>query len=104
MTLYDTLVARRTLERLQSAEAASTRVLATLRGQGIDIRVFGSLARGTFKSHSDVDFLVKGALSGRVRAVVEATLARAMGAAELPYDVIYLDDLTAEQAAVFDCA
>ena len=64
-------------------------------------RVFGSLARGDFRDHSDIDFLVSGPVDQHVRVAVETTVARELGGTELPYDIIYLDDLTPEQAVIF---
>ena len=75
--------------------------MPTLRARAIEIRVFGSLARGDFRDHSDVDFLVSGPIDRAVRVAVEATVARELRETELPYDIIYLDDLTPEQAAAF---
>ena len=101
MNRWQAIIAERTEARRQVAEAASQRVIAALRDSAIEIRVFGSLARDDFRDHSDVDFLVIGPVDGTVRAAVETTVARELGRTELPYDIIYLDDLTPEQAAAF---
>lgn len=106
MNKLEAIVAERTAARRHVAETAAAHVLETLRAQGIDIRVFGSLARGDFMAHSDVDFLVKGPIDLATRVAVESTVAREFRAADpnLPCDVIYLDDLTSEQAAAFERA
>lgn len=104
MSRLDDLISRRTENRRRVAEAAAGRVLDALHAKGIDIRLFGSLVRGGFKNHSDVDFLVRGQITPDIRVTVESTIARVLGETDLPYDVIYLDDLTAAQAAAFDRA
>ena len=98
MNRWQAIIAERTEARRHAAEAASQRVIAALRNSAIQVRVFGSLACGDFRDHSDVDFLVTGQVDRALRAEVEETVARELGRAELPY---YLDDLTPEQAAVF---
>ncbi len=101
MTRWEAIIAERTEARRQVAEAVSRRVIAALRDSAIEVRVFGSLARGDFRDHSDVDFLVSGSVDHNVRATVETTVSRELRDTELPYDIIYLDDLTPEQAAAF---
>lgn len=101
MTRWQTIIAERTEKRRQVAQAAATRALASLGAKGFDIRIFGSLARGDFRVHSDVDFLVSGPIDSERRVIVESGLCRAMEESGLPYDVIYLDDLTPAQAAAF---
>ena len=101
MQRWQAIIRERTEARRQDAEAASQRVISALRDSAIEIRVFGSLARGDFRDHSDVDFLVSGPVDRTVRAEVETTVARELGRVELPYDIIYLVDLTPEQAAAF---
>lgn len=101
MTRLETIIAERTERRRKLAEGAAARALGGLRAKGIDIRVFGSLARGDFRVHSDVDFLVYGPIDADVRVTVECGVAAAMRESGLPYDVIYLDDLTPAQAVAF---
>lgn len=101
MTRLDTIKTERTRRRREAAEAAVALALGALRPRGIDIRVFGSLARGDFRVHSEVDFLVHGPINAEIRVAVEVEVATAMGPSGLPYDVFYLDDLTAAQAAAF---
>ncbi len=101
MSRFNIIIAERTQRRRIAAEAAAARALAALRPKGIDIRVFGSLARGDFRVHSDVDFLVYGPIDSHIRSAVESGVAAAIGDSELPYDILYLDDMTPEQAAAF---
>jgi len=89
-TLLTALLERRTEERRRLAAARAAKALDWLRGQGVEAAVIGSLARGGFRDHSDVDFLVlscppelRYALEGGVEACME----------DLPFDVVYLDEL-----------
>jgi predicted nucleotidyltransferase len=65
-------------------------VLERLRGLGVEARIAGSLARGTFKLHSDVDFLILACppeLKYRIEAEVEDLMQG------LPFDCLYLDEV-----------
>ncbi len=54
----ESLMKERKDERLALASARALAALASLEKAGFSARVVGSLARGTFSVHSDVDFLV----------------------------------------------
>lgn len=56
-------------ERLQRARARARAALAALDERGIEARVVGSLARGTFTAFSDVDFVIFGDRATWSRAV-----------------------------------
>jgi predicted nucleotidyltransferase len=98
----DSIIGERTARRLDTAVARVDPLLRDLRLHGIDIVVIGSLARGEFKSHSDVDFLVRGALDRPGRAKVERAVAAAMRGSGIPYDLIYAADLTPERLTEFE--
>lgn len=63
--------------------------LAMLRGLGVTARVTGSLARGGFGLHSDVDLLVT-ACPRELKYAIEGAVEDALEG--LPFDVIYLDE------------
>lgn len=76
--------------RERSALAAAAEVLRRLRGRGVRVAVFGSLANGRFGLHSDVDFLVlecPPALRYRIETDVETCMQG------LPFDVAYADEM-----------
>jgi predicted nucleotidyltransferase len=98
----DSIIGERTARRLATAVVRVEPLLRELHLDGIDIVVIGSLARGEFKSHSDVDFLVRGALDTQGRAQVERAVAAAMRGSGIPYDLIYAADLTAERLKEFE--
>lgn len=84
------LVERRTAERRRLALARARVVLDWLAGLGVEAAVVGSLARGTFRDHSDVDFLVL-SCPPDLRYAVEGGVEDRME--DLPFDVLYLDEL-----------
>jgi len=85
------LLHQRALDRFQAAANAARRALAELRSRGVQVRVIGSLARGTFKQSSDIDFLIEDSAS-----LADAEIERAIRdrLQDLPFDVLYLDRLT----------
>lgn len=70
---------------------AARRVAVSLKERGIEVRLVGSLARGTdFDASSDIDFLVLECpkdLRYRIEADVEEMLDG------IPFDVTYLDEV-----------
>lgn len=78
-----------TAERRAKAVACAERVAAVLAGHGVELRIVGSLARGDFGPHSDVDFLVI-ALPEDRRYRIESLVEDAMDG--LPFSVLYRDE------------
>lgn len=56
----DALSAKRRETRQERASAAVARILRDAESNGTEITIIGSLAKGDFRSHSDVDLLVRG--------------------------------------------
>ncbi len=92
-------MARSRLDALMTARAASRRRTAVeraraaldwLAAEGVEAAVVGSLARGTFREHSDVDVLILACPPHR-KYTLETGVERHMG--DLPFDVLYLDEL-----------
>ena len=98
----DSVIAERTERRRTTAVARVDPLLRDLRLEGVDLVVIGSLARQEFKSHSDVDFLVRGGLDKQGRAKLERAVAAAMRGSGISYDLIYAADLTPEQLKEFE--
>jgi predicted nucleotidyltransferase len=93
----DVLVRARTAKRLVVASEAASRLLDALAQAGFDAVVIGSLATGRFRSHSDIDILIRGEVDPPGRAFVERTVADAMRGLRIPYDLIFACDLTRRQ-------
>jgi predicted nucleotidyltransferase len=91
------LTAKRREMRRDIASAAVSRILLDASGNGIDVTLFGSLARGDFRAHSDVDLLVRGSMDSRRRLLAERIVAEGMRASNIPYDLIFEADLTEDR-------
>ncbi|WP_312412394.1 nucleotidyltransferase domain-containing protein [Shinella sp.] len=87
--------------RHERASAAVSRILRAAESNGVDITVIGSLAKGDFRSHSDVDLLVRGAIDPKRRPLVERLVADCMRSSAIPYDLIFEGDLTEDQIHEF---
>ena len=79
--------------RRRAALAVALGVLDELAAAGIAAVVAGSLAKGPFLAHSDVDFVVTGRPDRARRRQAEDIVARRMAAAGLPYDLVFADFL-----------
>ena len=94
MAVLNETLERRKVKAMAGALAA-TQALAAL---GVQVIVTGSLARGRFGRHSDVDLLVTECprhLKYAIEGVVEDELAG------IPFDVVYLDELPQWKIASF---
>jgi predicted nucleotidyltransferase len=98
----DSIIGERTERRRAAAVARVDSLLRDLRLDSFDVVVIGSLARQEFKSHSDVDFLVRGDLDTQERAKLERAVAAAMRGSGIPYDLIYARDLSPERLKEFE--
>ena len=76
-------------------------VLEKARGHGLAIDVIGSLARGGFGLHSDVDFFVHGDTDPARRVQVERLVATAFKGVGIPYDIVYASVLTQARVQEF---
>jgi predicted nucleotidyltransferase len=83
--------------RLRAIEGARAAV-AALNELGVAALVTGSLARGRFGLHSDVDLLITSCPRSRKYAI-EGVVEDALGG--LPFDVIYLDEIPAHRRDEF---
>jgi predicted nucleotidyltransferase len=96
MSRIEKLLAADTRAREARARVLAARALRRLAERGVEARVIGSLARGDFLLHSDVDLLVLRCppeLRYRIEGLVEDTLEG------LPFDVVYLDEVAPERRA-----
>jgi predicted nucleotidyltransferase len=91
------LTAKRRETRYERASAAVARILAEASREGVEIAVIGSLAKGEFRAHSDVDLLVRGRTDLQERRSIERLVAERMRASDIPYDLIFEDDLTEDR-------
>lgn len=97
MNRMETLTAKRRETRHALASEAVARILRDANDEGIDITLIGSLARADFRAHSDVDVLVRGRITRKLRLTVERLVADGMRGSDIPYDLIFEDDLTEDR-------
>ncbi|MGC4410358.1 nucleotidyltransferase domain-containing protein [Rhizobium rosettiformans] len=84
-------------ERLEPRHALAERVVAAIVREagsgGIVVTPVGSLARGDFRIHSDVDLLVRGPLSPTRRLRVEQIVVSHLRGTDIAYDLLFEADL-----------
>ena len=97
MNRMDSLTVKRRETRHELASAAVARIVQDASNAGIDITLVGSLAKGDFRSHSDIDLLVRGPVTPKRRLLAERLVADAMRGSKIPYDLIFEDDLTEDR-------
>jgi len=98
----DRIVEERTAHRLEEARRRTATILADLQAVGVEAVVIGSLAKGAFRAHSDIDILVRTPVDPALRLKVERIAANAVRDAAIPYDLIYASDLTPSQLEEFE--
>ena len=85
-------------DRRITALSRTIRVAAQLEAKGVKLKVIGSLAKGGFDHHSDVDLLVMECpreLKYAIEAGVEDILL------DIPFDVVYFDEIPSHRIARF---
>ena len=97
MSKLDSLIRKRADERRQRARACALSVMNDAKERGIDISLVGSLAKGRFRVHSDVDLLVLGQMNPARRAEVERLVADRFRESRIPYDLIFAADIGPER-------
>jgi predicted nucleotidyltransferase len=84
-------------ERLEPRRALAQRLVAAILREaelsGIVINPVGSLARGDFRIHSDIDLLVRGPLDAARRLRAEQLVASHLRGTDIAYDLIFETDL-----------
>jgi len=88
------IIANRTVERRRVAIERTVYVLDELHGLGVDAVIIGSLAKGNFLDHSDVDFYVRGIVPALRRIEVERTIGKHMRGSTIGFDVVYAEDVS----------
>lgn len=98
MRRIDALIGRRTAERHSLASAAFARLAEEAERLGVSITLVGSLARGEFRGHSDVDVVVHGeGMTSENRAAIERLASKCLRDSRLPYDLVFEADIGTER-------
>lgn len=91
----EAIIERRRVERLQAAAAAWHAIHDELERVGVKHRLFGSLARGTFQAHSDIDLMIFGELSLSERVQVRQIIDKHMMPTDIDCHLFFAADITA---------
>ena len=78
--------------RREVALAAWHAIKSELEALGLELTLFGSLAKGGFSTHSDIDVIVQLGDSGISRSAVDRIVRRVSG--DIPVDLFFVEDLT----------
>ena len=89
MTRDADIIRSRAAVRREVALAAWHAIKAELEGVGLELTLFGSLAKGGFSAHSDIDVIVQLGDSGISRSAVDR-----MVRSDIPVDLFFVEDLT----------
>jgi predicted nucleotidyltransferase len=99
MNRMDVLHAARRTARQEQAQESVALILEEARRDGLAITVVGSLGKGDFRLHSDIDLLVRGTITPARRARAERLVAHHLRPTGLPYDLIFEADLSPDRVA-----
>ena len=97
-TRIESLRAEQLRARQAAASQAAARALARLGDRGIEAALIGSLKKGGFGLHSDIDILITNCPEDLIYTV-EGELEDIMNG--LPFDVIYLDLLPSDAREIW---
>jgi predicted nucleotidyltransferase len=96
VTLLDELLTQDARAMAAEARVAAHRALDELRAKGVEAKLVGSLARGDFLLHSDIDILILRCPPG-LRYALEGLVEEAVQGRT--FDVLYLDEVRPERRA-----
>ena len=101
MNRVQALTTERQAARHAQARLAVDRIRRVAADAGLSIQPVGSFAREDFRLHSDIDLLVRSPVDRSRRAAAERLVAESLRGLDIPYDLIFEDDLTAERLEEF---
>ncbi len=93
------IIESRTAIRRKAALSAWVAIKSELEAVGVEPRLFGSLAKGDFRSHSDIDLMVRLGDSGMSRSAVDRIVSKA--SQKIPVDLFFEEDLTQSDLETF---
>lgn len=96
MTRDADIIRSRAAVRREVALAAWYAIELELEALGLELTLFGSLAKGDFSTHSDIDVIVKLGDRGISRSAVDRIVSKVSG--DIPVDLLFVEDLTQVQA------
>jgi predicted nucleotidyltransferase len=101
MTRDADIIRSRAAVRREVALAAWHAIKSELEAVGLELTLFGSLAKGGFSTHSDIDVIVQLGDSGISRFAVDRIVSKVSG--DIPVDLFFAEDLTQSDLKTFLC-
>lgn len=99
MTRDADIIRSRAAARREVALAAWLAIKSELEALGLELTLLGSLAKGGFSTHSDIDVIVKLGDSGISRSAVDRIVRRV--SRDIPVDLFFVEDLTQSDLTTF---
>ena len=99
MTRDADIIRSRAAVRREVALAAWHAIKSELEALGLELTLFGSLAKGGFSAHSDIDVIVQLGDSGISRSAVDRMVRSVSG--DIPVDLFFVEDLTQSDLKTF---
>ena len=99
MTCDADIIRTRAAVRREVALAAWHAIKSELEAVGLELTLFGSLAKGGFSTHSDIDVIVKLGDSGISRSAVDRMIRKV--SRDIPVDLLFVEDLTHSDLKTF---
>ena len=99
MTRDADIIRSRAAVRREVALAAWYAIKSELEAVGLELTLFGSLAKGGFSTHSDIDVIVQLGDSGISRSAVDRMVRSVSG--DIPVDLLFVEDLTQSDLKTF---
>lgn len=93
------IIKGRAASRHEAALSAWSAIKSDLEAVGLKPKLFGSLAKGGFSSHSDIDLMVRLGDSGMSRSAVDRIVSKA--SRDIPVDLFFEEDLTPSDLEIF---
>ena len=99
MTRDADIIRSRAAVRREVALAAWHAIKSELEAVGLELTLFGSLAKGGFSTHYDIDVIVKLGDSGISRSAVDRMIRKV--SRDIPVDPLFVEDLTQSDLKTF---
>lgn len=99
MTRDADIIRSRAAVRREVALAAWHAIKSELEAVGLELTLFGSLAKGGFSTNSDIDVILKLGDSGISRSAVDRMIRKV--SRDIPVDLLFVEDLTQSDLKTF---
>lgn len=98
MRKIDAIFEKRKEDRLSRAQSCVECIRERSKHLDVDFKIVGSMKRGDFKKHSDVDILVLNTIDSRLRLEFDKLVYTCADEHDIPCDLIYSQEISKESA------